>query len=125
MPVSFQELKLNEEEAIYIQVIRHFKKLIYNGILENGEEVPSRRVLAAMLGINLTTVQKIYKDLEAEHLIETLPNSKTLVSVDEKKIKQLEVELVDQRVKRMIEELKSMKLDFKDAINLLTKFWDT
>lgn len=125
MPVSFQDLKLNEEEAIYIQVIRHFKKLIYNGILENGEEVPSRRVLAAMLGINLTTVQKIYKDLEAEHLIETLPNSKTLVSVDEKKIKQLEVELVDQRVKRMIEELKSMKLDFKDAINLLTKFWDT
>lgn len=124
MPVSFQDLKLNEE-AIYIQVIRHFKKLIYNGILENGEEVPSRRVLAAMLGINLTTVQKIYKDLEAEHLIETLPNSKTLVSVDEKKIKQLEAELVDQRVKRMIEELKSMKLDFKDAINLLTKFWDT
>lgn len=124
MAISFSGLKLREDEAIYIQVIRYFKKLIYMGELQNGDELPSRRVLAATLGINLTTIQKIYKGMEEEQLIETMQNSKTLIAVSDQRVAQLKEELVDQRMKMLVEEFKSMNLEFKDAVNLLTELWD-
>ena len=75
--MEFSNLKFDDSGPIYIQVVRFFKKEILKENLKNGDEMPSRRVLAASLGLNLTTIQKIYKEMKEEKLIETIQNSKS------------------------------------------------
>ena len=72
--MNFQDLKFNEDSPIYLQVVRYFKRKILIGELQNGDELPSRRIMATTMGLNLTTIQKIYKQLEDERLIDTQPN---------------------------------------------------
>ena len=76
--MNFQDLKFNEDSPIYLQVVRYFKRKILIGELQNGDELPSRRIMATTMGLNLTTIQKIYKQLEDERLIDTQPNSKSI-----------------------------------------------
>ena len=90
--MNFAELKIDDSGPVYLQVVRFFKRKILTGELLNGDELPSRRVLAATLGLNLTTIQKIYKQLEDEKLLDTQPNSKTLVCYNDKQVKEIENE---------------------------------
>lgn len=124
MPISFNDLKLNNREPVYQQIIKHFKRNILLGNLSDGEEIPSRRVLAVTLGINPNTVQKIYKQLESENLIETLPNSKSNIIINSNKIEVIRKELTEQQSKEFLHELKSCGLDFKQVIDLIGKTWD-
>lgn len=106
MPISFNDLKLNNREPVYQQIIKHFKRNILLGNLSDGEEIPSRRVLAVTLGINPNTVQKIYKQLESENLIETLPNSKSNIIINSNKIEVIRKELTEQQSKEFLHELR-------------------
>lgn len=124
MPISFNDLKLNDYEPVYQQIIKHFKKNILLGNLLDGEEIPSRRVLAVSLGINPTTVQKIYKQLESENLIETQPNSKSNITININKIENIRKELTEEQSRKFLYELKSCGLNFKQVIDLIAKTWD-
>ena len=52
------------------QIIRYIKRGAVAGTIRDGDELPSRRVLSALLGINPNTVQKAFHLLEEEQLIE-------------------------------------------------------
>ena len=64
--ISFECFPLEEGIPIYLQIIRHVKRGIVAGIVRDGDELPSRRVLSARLGVNPNTVQKAYRLLEEE-----------------------------------------------------------
>ncbi|WP_411681043.1 PLP-dependent aminotransferase family protein [Clostridium thailandense] len=60
-------INVNEEETPkYIIIERHIKKLIDSNKIEDGEKLPSIRVLAQLLGVNNITVVNAYKKLENE-----------------------------------------------------------
>lgn len=122
--MNFTELKIDDSGPVYLQVVRFFKRKILTGELLNGDELPSRRVLAATLGLNLTTIQKIYKQLEDEKLIDTQPNSKTLVCYNDKQVKEIENELVRMRVEKFVEEVKACNISKTDVIVILENVWN-
>jgi GntR family transcriptional regulator len=55
---------------VYAQLKEQVKFLILNGELEPGAKLPTTRQLAGFLKINRNTVQKAYRELEQEGLIE-------------------------------------------------------
>lgn len=57
-------IDLRSREAIYEQLINNIKELIFSGILQPDEKLPSVRELATQLTINPNTIQKAYKELE-------------------------------------------------------------
>lgn len=122
--MNFNDLKIDDSGPVYLQVVRFFKRKILTGELINGDELPSRRVLAATLGLNLTTIQKIYKQLEDEKLIDTQPNSKTLVCYRDSQIKDIENELIKTRVEKIVEEVKSCNVSKETLIAILEDVWD-
>lgn len=122
--MNFNDLKIDDGGPVYLQVVRFFKRKILTGELINGDELPSRRVLAATLGLNLTTIQKIYKQLEDEKLIDTQPNSKTLVCYRDSQIKDIENELIKTRVEKIVEEVKSCNVSKETLIAILEDVWD-
>ena len=122
--MNFQDLKFNEDSPIYLQVVRYFKRKILIGELQNGDELPSRRIMATTMGLNLTTIQKIYKQLEDERLIVTQPNSKTTVSITRDDMTRIENELIRDRVIKFVDELRECNVSREKAITIINEEWN-
>jgi GntR family transcriptional regulator len=63
------QLDFKDRRPLYEQIKEKMKLLIINGVLKANEKIPSVRELAQTLTINPNTIQKSYKDLEAEGFI--------------------------------------------------------
>lgn len=62
------------------QIAEQLKYRTVSGALAPGERLPSVRALAEDLGINPTTVARVYRQMEAEGVIYTQAGSGTFVS---------------------------------------------
>lgn len=62
-------LKKGDPRPLYEQIEEKIKELIIGGFLSEDDKIPSVRELAAELAINPNTIQKAYKELEAEGYI--------------------------------------------------------
>ena len=89
-------------EPIYLQIIKQFKLLVLQGNIKNGDDIPSRRVLAAQLGVNPNTVQKAFAELEKYGLIATPPNAKSTVHADENMLARLGEEIIAAQVSALV-----------------------
>ena len=85
--ITFEHFKLEEGTPIYQQILLYIKRGIIAGSIGSGDELPSRRMMSALLGINPNTVQKAYRMLEEEGLITSHSGAKSYVDVTEEKIK--------------------------------------
>ena len=66
-------LDYRDARPIYAQIADGFRKQITAGILRGEDRLPSVRELAAELSINPNTIQRAYRQLEAEGWIATVP----------------------------------------------------
>ncbi len=65
-------LDYRDVRPIYTQIFDGFRDQIISGILQPGEKLPSVRELASQLTINPNTIQRAYRQLEAEGWILTV-----------------------------------------------------
>lgn len=122
--ISFENMIIEDETPIYQQILRHIKRGIVSGSITNNDELPSRRVLSALLGINPNTIQKAYKLLEDENLIESHSGAKSYMKLDENKIKMVKGELIANDITNTVTALRQMGLSKEEAIDLLEKYWN-
>lgn len=122
--IEFEKMKMDGNSPIYMQVVDFVKQGLASGEIVYGDELPSRRVLSALLGINPNTVQKAYALLEGEELISSHSGAKSFVSASDEKITQIKAELTEEGGRRAIEILKSAGYNKAAAIALLEKYWD-
>ena len=66
-------LDYRDAKPIYTQIVENFRTQIAAGILQPGDKLPSVRELAAQLSINPNTIQRAYRELEQQGVIQTLP----------------------------------------------------
>lgn len=58
-------------DPIYEQIYSQIKASIMNGILKEGDALPSMRVLAQQLRISVITTKRAYEELERDGFIES------------------------------------------------------
>ena len=121
--ISFENFKLQEGSPIYLQILLYIKRGIAAGLIEDGEELPSRRVLSALLGVNPNTIQKTYKILEEDGLIQSRTGAKSCVVVTEEMLKQIRTELLEEEVRSAIISFKLMGVTKEEAHILIEKYW--
>ena len=59
-------LDYRDARPIYSQIIDGFREQIKAGVLQPGDKLPSVRELATQLTINPNTIQRAYRELEAQ-----------------------------------------------------------
>ena len=67
--ISFKEFSPDGNTPIYLQIVDYVRRGIAFGGIPDGDELPSRRALSVLLGINPNTVQRAFGMLEEEGLI--------------------------------------------------------
>lgn len=65
---------------IYVQIARQIRQSILEGELPPGERLPPERRLAALLGVNRTTVVNAYRELAADGLVSGQVGRGTIVT---------------------------------------------
>lgn len=78
--ISFEGFHMEEGIPIYQQILLYLKRGAVAGDIRDGDELPSRRALSALLGVNPNTVQKAYRQLEEEGLIYSHTGAKSCVA---------------------------------------------
>lgn len=68
------------DAPIYDQITRQVKGLILRGELQEGEALPSMRLLARELRISVITTKRAYEELEREGFITTVPGKGCFVA---------------------------------------------
>ncbi|MBQ2926888.1 MAG: GntR family transcriptional regulator [Ruminiclostridium sp.] len=121
--LNFDRLVLDESGPIYLQILRYVKQGIAAGTIANGEELPSRRVVSALLGVNPNTVQKAYRMLEEEGLIQSHTGAKSCVVADDAARARVRTQLLGQDARAMISAMKQMGVTREEALALLDSLW--
>lgn len=124
MMISFENFKMQGDSPIYQQIVLYIKRGAVAGSIKNWDELPSRRVLSALLGVNPNTVQKACRILEEEGLITSMAGSKSVMALDEEKLEDIRTELVESDAKSAVMKLKQMGLSREEAKGLLDKYWE-
>ena len=122
--VSFDDFIMEPGVPIYAQIIRYVKGAVAAGVVADGEELPSRRVLSPLLGVNPNTIQKAYRLLEEEGLIRSHPGAKSYVSAPPERAAAIRGELLAAEARRAAEALRRMGLDRGAALELIGRLWD-
>ena len=122
--IQFDSFMQAEGVPIYQQIIRYVKQGIAGrGPSGDGEELPSRRVLSALLAVNPNTVQKAYRMMEEEGLVESHTGAKSCVHADAGRVAALRQELTETELRAMVRSMKRMGLDRQSAWSLFERLY--
>ena len=113
------DVKFNNRDPVYTQVVRHFKEQITVGKLVPGQEIPSRRELARQLKINPNTAQRAYKEMEEQGLIYTEGNLPSKVTTDEKIIGAVREELLMNAVESFVNSVRPINVPIDELLGLI------
>ncbi len=73
MGVIVINLNLQRTGPIYEQLREQLRKMLISGAIAENERLPSVRELAQSLAINPNTIQRAYRELEAEGYLYSIP----------------------------------------------------
>jgi len=113
------KIEFNTSKPIYEQVIDEIKRQIARGEIEPNDKLPSQRELAEEIEVNPNTVQRAYREMENQNLVETKRGRGTFVKDDDKVIKDINQQLAHSAVKKFIDEMSAINYQQKEMIELL------
>ena len=122
--ILFDSFIVEDGIPIYLQIVLHIKRGIVSGVIVDNDEVPSRRVLSALLGVNPNTIQKAYRILEEEGLMESHSGAKSYMILDDKAIALVRKQLIESDATSIVSSLKQMGLSKEEAVALIENYWE-
>lgn len=122
--ISFEAFRQTDGTPIYLQIIRYIQQGLAAGTIQDGDELPSRRVVSALLAVNPNTVQKAFKQLEDEGLVTSRAGAKSCIQVTPEQITALRRELLETEMQAMVDAAKRLGLTREDAHRLLDTLYD-
>lgn len=113
------QLNYRDSKPIYEQIKESLRHLLVTRSIEPDEKLPSVRELASSLAINPNTIQRAYRELEAEGYIYTLPGKGSFATSREEIVGTRQEELYAE-LDRVVEELTlagATKREIKERID--------
>ena len=122
--VSFEAFRAVDGAPAYLQIINFIKRGAIAGTIRDGDELPSRRVLSALLGINPNTVQKAFHILEEEHLMESRTGAKSCMTLPPDTLDALRREVLSDELRAMARTLRQLGISKEEALRLIEQAWE-
>ena len=115
-------INYNDKRPIYEQIVERVKNLIFTGVLEDGEQLPSVRNLALELSINPNTIQRAYTELEREGVIVCVKGRGNFVRIDEGLWEQRKKQVIA-NFRRQVKECKNSGVSREEIEELVSRIY--
>jgi len=113
------QINFRDPRPIYEQVRDGFRRLITSGALAPDTRLPSVRDLAASLTINPNTIQRAYRELEAEGYTYSIPGKGSFVTNTDSAAQKHRAELLD-RLTELARELRAAGASEEEIMAAIT-----
>ena len=113
--MSLIAINYRDGRPIYEQVKDELRRLVVSGALKPGDRLPSVRELAGQLAINPNTIQRAYRELEAEGYIISVPGRGSFAAAREDAPDPRRAELTA-KLKETVRELRWMGMTTEEII---------
>lgn len=117
-------LNHNDRRPIYEQIRDNFKQLIISGALHTDAPLPSVREFALHLAINPNTIQRAYKELEADGYIYSVRGKGSFAAPIRKSAMEKQREELYARLGKTVRELVLTGADKADIISCINSVYD-
>lgn len=108
-------------KPIYEQITTQIKNMIISGALNEGDALPSMRLLAKELRISVITTKRAYEELERDGFIETVTGKGSFVARKNVEfIREEQLRIVEQTLQKAVDVAKSSAIGLEELIELLT-----
>ncbi|MBR3755778.1 MAG: GntR family transcriptional regulator [Firmicutes bacterium] len=121
--VSFEQFQMEDGSPIYLQIVSFVQRGIVAGTITDGDEMPSRRVLSALIGVNPNTIQKAYRQLEDDGIIESRSGAKSYVTITPASTRTIRGRLLSKETAALVQNMKQMGISMEEAISLVAEAW--
>lgn len=122
--IDFGAFLAEDGTPIYLQIIKYLKQGVVSGAVADGDELPSRRVLSALLGLNPNTVQKACRMLEEEGLLVSHAGAKSCVRVTPELRERVRAELIRSDAVAAASAFRRMGVPLEEAIELVKRAYE-
>ena len=122
--IDFGAFRAEDGTPIYLQIIKYLKQGVVSGAVADGDELPSRRVLSALLGLNPNTVQKACRILEEEGLLVSHAGAKSCVRVTPELRERVRAELIRSDAVAAASAFRRMGVPLEEAIELVKRAYE-
>ncbi len=110
----------NSDIPIYKQISTQFREEIMNGVIKEGEFLPSIRGLAKDLKISVITTMKAYEELAEEGLVSAVQGKGYIVNPqDREMIKEQHLRQLEQHLLNAIESARIAGVTTGEVINMI------
>lgn len=110
-----------KDKPIYLQLVERICGDVLKGNLNPGDKLPSVREYAIETGVNVNTVQRVYKELETLELTETKRGQGTFMTTNEQRINQLREDMKEQVATQFITVIQSLGFSTEEMLEVLKK----
>ncbi|XOQ37123.1 MAG: HTH gntR-type domain-containing protein [Lactococcus sp.] len=105
--------------AIYEQLAYQIKHEIAAGIIRPGDKLPSVRKFALEKQINPNTAVKVYKTLEAEGVLVSVPSKGNFVRDDAEQLQSLRVAELKEKCRDLLAEMRDNQISAAEVLTLV------
>lgn len=108
-----------KDRPIYLQLVESISGDVIKGTLKPGDKLPSVREYALETGVNVNTIQRVYKELEMMALTETKRGQGTFITTDKQVIEQVREQMKEQVALQFISSIESFGFSVEEIIDIL------
>ena len=108
-----------KDRPIYLQLVESICGDVIKGQLQPGDKLPSVREYAIETGVNVNTIQRVYKELETMALTETRRGQGTFITLDQVVIDDVREKMKEQVALQFISSIESFGFSVDEIIEIL------
>lgn len=118
------QLDFQSDIPIYEQICRQVKFAIGNGTLHAGDHVPSVRELAVQAAVNVNTVARAYRDLQAQGILVSIRGTGLAVSPEApSRCRDDRLEMIRERLSTLLREAILSGIEVEEIRHLVDVEW--
>ncbi|MEB2299106.1 GntR family transcriptional regulator [Lysinibacillus xylanilyticus] len=112
-------IDFSRDKPIYSQLVDRICGDILKGKLVLGDRLPSVREYAVETGVNVNTVQRVYKELEAMNITETKRGQGTFITTNDGRIALLREEMKNQLADHFLTSIEALGFSKEEMLVVL------
>ena len=117
-------MNFDSRMPIYIQIIEKIKQDIILKKINMGEKLPSVRIMAADLKVNVNTVQRVYQELEREGVIYLVRGKGSFITESEGMVAVLKTEMAKELLRKFVYGMQEIGFDNKQIVQYLNQYME-
>ncbi|MCL2663043.1 MAG: GntR family transcriptional regulator [Oscillospiraceae bacterium] len=112
----------DDRMPIYRQIILRFRRAFVRGDIKPGDRIPSIRELSGFLRVNTNTIQRVYREMERDGVINSKRGTGYYFTEDTEMTEKMQKDLTSESMQRFVDEMSALGFSKNEILEELKSY---